>query len=94
MRLFEVTPEDAGLSRCSPQALAGGDAQDNARILSDILSGADVGPRRAVVVLNAAAALVVADLAPDLAAGAERARAAIDRGAAAAVLCGLVQASA
>ncbi len=94
VRLFEVTPEDAGLSRCSPQALAGGDAQDNARILSDILSGADVGPRRAVVVLNAAAALVVADLAPDLAAGAERARAAIDRGAAAAVLCGLVQASA
>jgi anthranilate phosphoribosyltransferase len=62
--------------------LAGGDAGENADMLRRLLEGED-GPRREAVLLNSAAALVVAGLAGDLSAGYEQARAAIDTGAAA-----------
>ena len=62
--------------------LAGGDALENAEMLRRLLEGED-GPRRETVLLNAAAALAVAGLAGDMAAGYEQARAAIDTGAAA-----------
>ena len=62
--------------------LAGGDARENAEMLRRLLEGED-GPRRETVLLNAAAALAVAGLAGDMAAGYEQARAAIDTGAAA-----------
>ena len=91
---FEVTPEQAGLQRCEPAALAGGDARANAQTLRAVLEGRERGPRRDIVLLNAAAALVVADRAEDLRDGVATAGKALDDGAAAQVLAGLVQASA
>lgn len=78
---YDVTPEQLGLGRAPIAALVGGDARHNADILRSVLQG-DGGPRRDVVVLNAAAALLVADLAETLADAADLARRAIDDGAA------------
>lgn len=65
---FEICPEDFGLPVSAKDAAAGGDAAENAAILTTILSGAP-HPARDAVVLNAAAAVVVAqDLAPKAAA--------------------------
>jgi anthranilate phosphoribosyltransferase len=75
-----VTPEDFGIARIPREALAGSDAASNARELRAILAGKGHAAREAVV-LNAAAALAVAT-GDDLRACAERARDAIDRGAA------------
>jgi anthranilate phosphoribosyltransferase len=79
VRSFEVSAEDAGLAAAPLEALRGGDPQANAAIARDVLAGA-TGPRRDVVLLNAAAALVVAGLAKDLREGARLAAAAIDDG--------------
>jgi anthranilate phosphoribosyltransferase len=78
--LETLTPEQFGLTRAPLSALRGGDAAANAAILRAIFQG-EPGPRRDIVLLNAAAVLLVADCAPDLAAGIELARQAIDRGA-------------
>jgi anthranilate phosphoribosyltransferase len=78
---YEVTPEQLGLARAPISTLVGGDAVHNAEILRAVLHG-ETGPRRDVVVLNAAAGILVADLAEDLAGAAELARQAIDDGAA------------
>jgi anthranilate phosphoribosyltransferase len=59
IRTFEVSPEDAGLSRAKPEALRGGDAEHNARALLDVLKGKP-SPFRDIAILNAAAALIVA----------------------------------
>ena len=72
--------------------LKGGDATFNARVIRSVLEG-EQGARRDIGVLNAAAALVVAGVAGDLADGVTRAEAAIDDGQAAAVLDGLVRVS-
>lgn len=56
----EISPEDFGFNRTSPNDLKGGNASDNARILIDILNG-KAGPKRDIVVLNAAAAIYAAD---------------------------------
>jgi anthranilate phosphoribosyltransferase len=85
IRSFTVTPKDAGLRLAEPQGLRGGDAARNAEIAREVLAGAP-GPRRDVVLLNAAAALVVAEKVVDLAAGVAEAAAAIDDGRALAVL--------
>jgi anthranilate phosphoribosyltransferase len=85
VRSFTVTPKDAGLRLAEPQGLQGGDAVRNAEIAREVLAGAP-GPRRDVVLLNAAAALVVAEKAADLADGVAQAALAIDDGRAAAVL--------
>jgi anthranilate phosphoribosyltransferase len=74
------TPEEAGLSRAPIETLIGGDARANAAILTDIFSGAS-GPRRDIVLLNAAAVLVAADLAPAIPAGVNLAVRTIDTGA-------------
>jgi anthranilate phosphoribosyltransferase len=79
IRTFEVTPEDAGLSRGKPEALRGGDAQQNADALLDVLKGKR-GPFRDVAVLNAAAALIVAGKAKDLKQGAALATKSIETG--------------
>jgi anthranilate phosphoribosyltransferase len=76
-----VTPEDAGLTRAPIEAVRGGSAEENAATVRAVLAG-EAGPARDVVVLNAAAALVAADLAPDLKEGARLARESIDSGAA------------
>ncbi len=78
---FTMLPEDVGLRRWSKGEIAGGDADENARILSDVLSGQRGAPRDAVLV-NAAAALVAGGAAPDLAEGVRVAAEAIDHGAA------------
>jgi anthranilate phosphoribosyltransferase len=80
IREFVVTPEDFGVARTNPEALAGGNPADNARAVSAILRG-EPHPAREAVVLNAAAALAVAT-ADSLRACAERARQALDAGAA------------
>lgn len=79
---YRVRASDVGLAPATPDELRGGDPVDNARILADILAG-EPGPKRDMVVLNAAAGLVVAEVADDLAAGVEAAAAAIDDGRAA-----------
>jgi anthranilate phosphoribosyltransferase len=82
---LSLVPEDAGLTPVPHAAIAGGDAATSAAIAREVLAGA-AGPRRDVVVLNAAAALVVAGRAADLRDGAQKAQQAIDGGAASALL--------
>lgn len=88
--LHRFHPEDAGLQSAPVESLSGGDAAANAAILRGILTG-ETGPRRNIVVLNAAAALMVAGVAPDMAAGVKRAQTAIDSGTAARTLAALVE---
>ncbi|NKC30408.1 anthranilate phosphoribosyltransferase [Falsiroseomonas selenitidurans] len=90
---FAVSPEDAGLPRAPASALKGGDPAENAAALLALLQGAQ-GAYRDCVLLNAAAALVVAGKVDDIRAGAAKAAAAIDSGAALAVLDRLRQAAA
>jgi anthranilate phosphoribosyltransferase len=78
---FTMLPEDVGLRRWSKQEIAGGDADQNARILSDVLSGQRGAPRDAVLV-NAAAALVAGGAADDLTEGVRVGADAIEGGAA------------
>jgi anthranilate phosphoribosyltransferase len=54
---YDITPEQFGFKRCKMEDLAGGTPEENARITLDILSGREKGPKRDVVVLNAAMAL-------------------------------------
>jgi anthranilate phosphoribosyltransferase len=89
VREFEVTPEDAGLSRQSAAALKGGDGAANAATMRHLLAGTQ-GPLRDFVLLNAAAALIVAGRASDLKQGVLRAAQAIDSGKAQAALDKLV----
>jgi anthranilate phosphoribosyltransferase len=79
VRQYVIRPEDAGLTT-SQDALMGGDAETNSGILRSIFAG-ESGPRRDIVLLNAAAVLMVAGLAQNLRNGAVRAAAAIDSGA-------------
>ena len=92
VRRFTVTPEDAGLPRADLAALRGGDAEENAVALRALLDGAK-GAYRDIVLLNAAAALIVADRASDLAEGAALAATVIDDGRAARALADLVEAT-
>ncbi len=82
---FGVTPEQAGLARAPVEAIRGGDAACNARALLALLAGG-VGAYRDTVLLNAAACLVVAGRADDLAQGVAVASEAIGSGAAMAKL--------
>ncbi|ARJ67699.1 anthranilate phosphoribosyltransferase [Magnetospirillum sp. ME-1] len=85
VRLFTVKPEDAGLKRAAPADLKGGDAAANAAALKRLLKG-EQGAYRDIVVLNSAAALMVAGKVDSLSDGARAAEQAIDRGEAEAVL--------
>ncbi len=76
-----VTPEQFGLKRCALSELQGGDAAQNAMIVRAVLNG-EPGPKRDVVLLNAAYGLVAAGVAETVADGIDRARRAIDSGAA------------
>lgn len=89
---FTISPDDVGLSRADPARLKGGDPQENAAALRGLLDG-EPGPYRDIVLLNAAAALVVAGQAQDVRDGLEWARRAIDNGAAHSVLARLVSLS-
>ncbi len=89
---FDVEPGDAGLEKATARDLKGGDARTNAAAIRDLLDGAP-GAYRDIVVLNTAAALVVAEKAGDLKAGAKLAAKAIDSGAARQRLAQLVATS-
>ena len=86
---YVVTPEEFGLVRVPPKELAGGSPQDNAKITKDILQGRK-GPKRDVVCLNAAPALVAGRKAKTLQEGFRLAGRTIDSGAAADKLARLV----
>ena len=88
--VYDVDPVDLGIPRAEHSALAGGDASGNAEVVHQIFAGAS-GPIRDIVVLNAAAALLVADLVSDLAGGVELAGAILDDGRAAATLDAMVR---
>ena len=92
MRDFVLTPEEAGLSRATPDALKGGDATHNAKALMDVLSGEKTAYRD-IAVINAGAALVIAEKASTIRDGVKQAEHAIDRGATKATLERLVKAS-
>lgn len=77
--MLEITPEAVGLTRARPEDLKGGDAEVNARAIRDLLAGKP-GPYRDIVLLNAAAALVVAGEAYELKDGVLQAANAIDEG--------------
>lgn len=78
---YSIAPEDFGLSSADPQSVSGGGAAENARVLLRILEG-EAGPRRDMVLLNAAAAIVAGGRGADLAEGIALAAEAIDSGAA------------
>jgi anthranilate phosphoribosyltransferase len=78
---MEVSPGDFGLKRQPGEGLAGGDAEQNRSIAESILSG-ECGPRRDIVLMNAALALVAAGNAADFLEGVMRAEESIDSGAA------------
>src|SRR5580698_6135297 len=80
IRNFTVQASEAGLAEAPLSALAGGDARGNALLIERILEG-ELGPPRDVVLLNAAAALIIAGRANDFAGGVRYAADAIDSGA-------------
>jgi anthranilate phosphoribosyltransferase len=86
---FDIVPEEAGLQPAAPDALKGGEPAHNAALMRDLLGGAR-GPLRDIVLLNSAAALVVAGRAETLRDGAEMAACAIDSGGARRVLDRLI----
>jgi anthranilate phosphoribosyltransferase len=92
LRHFEITPEQAGLPRGKIEDLRGGDPAHNASALRAVLGGAK-NAYRDIAVLNAAAALVVAGKAEDLATGARLAENALDSGRASATLEKLIKIS-
>lgn len=89
IRTFTLDPQSVGLPQATLSDLRGDDAEANAVIIEDILTGIP-GPRRDVVLLNAAACLVAGNTAPDLAAGLTLAAESIDSGAAKTTLDGLI----
>ncbi|MEW6381720.1 MAG: anthranilate phosphoribosyltransferase [bacterium] len=78
---YEIDPQDFGLPLAKKEDLAGGTAEENARIVMDVLKGVQ-GPARDIVLLNAGAALYVYGKAENLADGISLAARSIDSGAA------------
>ena len=79
VRIYQVTPEDFGLERAPLEGILGGDAARNASLIRALLDG-EKGPRRDIVVANAAAAIVASGRAADFLEGAQLAAASIDSG--------------
>ena len=90
VRSYEVDPEEFEMKRASLEAIAGGDASENAEIIRAVLGG-EKSPRRDVVLLNAAAALVAAGRADHIGQAIPIAEKSIDSGAAAGKLQALVR---
>lgn len=90
---FDIDPADFGLTAASLDHLRGGDTEANARIVRAVLDGSRRDEARALVVMTAAAALVLGNVAADLREGASRAAEAIDSGAAQSKLQMLIQAT-
>ena len=81
VRRFTVTPEEFGVARAPLESIRGGTAAENAALILRILEG-DAGPARDIVVVNAAAALVAANVAANFREGAGLASFVISSGAA------------
>ena len=79
IKTYYIQPEDFGIKRASLEELRGGTREENAFILKDILQGKK-GPRREIVLINAAACLAAAGLAEDLKEGIKLAEDSIDSG--------------
>jgi anthranilate phosphoribosyltransferase len=79
---FEIEPKAFGLWRGSLEHLRGGDAEANAKIIREVLSGKRRDEARALIIANAAAALFVGDVATNLRSAAGVAEESIDSGAA------------
>ena len=92
LHAYSIDPLDVGIARADSAQLVGGNAATNAAMLGAVLAG-EKGPHRDLAVLNGAAALMVAGVAPDLVSGIEAAGAALDNGAAARALETLVRVS-
>jgi anthranilate phosphoribosyltransferase len=90
VRTYEVEPEEFGLERAPLAEISGGDVQENAAIIERILDG-ERSPRRDVVLMNAAAALVASGLVDTIREGIPRAAFSLDSGAARAKLDALVE---
>ncbi|MFB6116961.1 anthranilate phosphoribosyltransferase [Halosegnis sp.] len=86
---YTLTPADLGLDSAPIEAIAGGTPEENAADLRAIVSGDLKGPKRDVILANAGAAVYVADEVATLREGVDRAREAIDSGAAAETLAAL-----
>lgn len=78
-KTYDIEPGDFGMATAAAAQLAGGDAAQNAAILTAILEG-ETGPRTDIVLLNAAAAIVAGGVANDLVSGVDAARASISSG--------------
>ena len=76
-KTYTITPEDFGLKRCSKEELKGGSPRENALITANILQG-ERGPKRDAVLMNAGAALYIADKAASIKEGIELAAQLID----------------
>ena len=92
VRKFVISPEDAGIPRARIEDLRGGDPAENADAITRLLEG-EKGPFRDICLLNAAAALIVADRVGDLQEGVELAAQSIDTGRAREALLSLVKLS-
>jgi anthranilate phosphoribosyltransferase len=90
LRTYTVTPEDFGLRRAPLEAIRGGDARQNSAMILEVLSGVR-SPRRDIVLLNAAAALVASNRVSDFTEGVRLAAEAIDNGKARAKLEQLIE---
>ena len=90
VRSYEIEPEEFGMKRAGLQDIAGGDAKENAEIIRSVLNG-EKSPRRDVVLLNSAAALVAAGRVDHIALAIPLAAKSVDSGAAAAKLEALIR---
>jgi anthranilate phosphoribosyltransferase len=90
IRSFTLAPEDFGIARSDGAALKGGDAASNAQAIRSLFEGT-TGPYRDIVLLNAAAALVIAERVSDMPAGIALAADALDSGKAKATLADLAR---
>lgn len=89
-RMYHITPEDFGLARAPLEAIAGGDPAINAEIIRAVLTG-ERGPRRDIVIANAAAAIVASGRAAGFREGASLAAESIDSRAALEKLSALIE---
>jgi anthranilate phosphoribosyltransferase len=89
IRTYDITPEQFFGETAASASMVGGPPEENAKILRQVLNG-ETGPRRDVVLINAATALMAAEKVPDLNAGIQMAENAIDSGTALGKLDALV----
>jgi len=91
IKTYYIKPEDFGIRKASVDDILGGDAAINAKIMKDILYGKETGPKRDIVLLNAAAGIVAGGKANTLEEGIEIAKESLNSGKAAKKLEDLIR---